>query len=137
MAELVIRDTVIGSVKLKAAASMNANLSSERPSILIVAANASARWGGEAILPLHIFRGLRRAGFEAWMCVGRETKPELDELLGPDAQRVFYVEDTQMHAAFRWIQAHMPLSIGSNPLYYIQVLTTQLRQRKVVRQLVK
>jgi len=116
---------------------MNKKLSSESPSVLVVAANASAHWGGEAILPLHIFRGLRRAGHEAWMCVGRETKPELDELLGADAQRVFYVEDTRMHAAFRWIQDHIPLSMGSNPLYYIQVLTTQLRQRKVVRQLVK
>src|SRR5215510_1147667 len=90
-------------------------MSGQRLSVLVVAANASTRWGGEAILPLHIFRGLRRAGHEAWMCVGRETKPELDELLGADAQRVFYVEDTRMHAAFRWIQDHIPLSMGSNP----------------------
>jgi glycosyltransferase involved in cell wall biosynthesis len=109
----------------------------ERLSVLVVAANASTRWAGEAILPLHIFRGLLRAGHEAWMCVGRETKPELDELLGPDARRVFYVEDTRMHAAFRWIQARMPLWIGSNPLYYLQVLTTQWRQRRVVRRLIE
>ena len=31
----------------------------------------------------------------------------------------------------------MPLSMGSNPLYYVQVLTTQQRQRKVVRRLVE
>ena len=71
------------------------------------------------------------------MCVGRETKPELDELLGLEARRVFYVDDTRMHAAFRWIQARMPLWLGSNPLYYIQLLATQLRQRGVVRQLIK
>lgn len=112
-------------------------MSGERLSVLIVAANASTRWAGEAILPLHIFRGLRKAGHDAWMCVGSETKAELDELLGPDARRVFYVEDTGIHAAFRWIQAYLPMSMGSNPLYYVQVLTTQLRQRKVVRRLVK
>jgi len=105
--------------------------------VLIVAANASTRWAGEAILPLHVFRGLRQAGHEAWMCVGRETKPELDELLGPDAERVFYVDDTGIHAAFRRIQALMPLGMGSNPLYYVQVLATQLRQRALVRQLVE
>jgi hypothetical protein len=65
-------------------------MSGERLSVLIVAANASARWAGEAILPLHIFRGLLKAGHDAWMCVGNETKPELDELLGADAQRVSY-----------------------------------------------
>jgi len=112
-------------------------MSGERLSVLIVAANASTKWAGEAILPLHIFRGLRTAGHDAWMCVGNETKPELDKLLGPDAHRVSYVEDTQMHSAFRWIQARTPSWMGSNPLYYTQVLATQWRQRDAVAQLVK
>jgi glycosyltransferase involved in cell wall biosynthesis len=112
-------------------------MSGERLSVLVVAANASARWAGEAILPLHIFRGLLKARHDAWMCVGNETKPELDELLGPDAQRVFYVEDAQMHSAFRWIQARTPFWMGSSPLYYAQVLATQRRQRDFVSQLVK
>ena len=94
-------------------------MSGERLSVLIVAANASTRWAGEAILPLHIFRGLLKAGHDAWMCVGNETKPELDELLGPDAHRVSYVEDAQMHSAFRWIQARTPSWMGFNPLYAI------------------
>ena len=115
----------------------NQKLSSKQPSVLVVAANASARWGGEAILPLHIFQGLRRAGHEAWICVGRETKPELDELLGSDAQRVVYVEDTRMHAVFRWLQARTPLWMGSNPLYFLQVIVTQLRQRATVLRLVR
>lgn len=112
-------------------------MSGKRLSVLVVAANASERWAGEAILPLHIFRGLLEAGHDAWMCVGNETKPELDELLGSDARRVSYVEDAQMHAAFRWIQARTPSWMGSNPLYYTQVLATQRRQRDVVVQLVK
>jgi glycosyltransferase involved in cell wall biosynthesis len=112
-------------------------MSGEHLSVLIVAANASARWAGEAFLPLQIFRGLLKAGHDAWMCVGNETKPELDELLGPDAQRVFYVEDARMHSAFRWIQARTPLWMGANPLYYPQVLATQWRQRNIVPELVK
>jgi glycosyltransferase involved in cell wall biosynthesis len=112
-------------------------MSRERLSVLVVAANASTKWAGEAILPLHIFRGLLKAGHDAWMCVGNETKPELDELLGPDAHRVSYIEDAQMHSAFRWIQARTPAWMGSNPLYYPQVLATQWRQRCAVAQLVK
>jgi hypothetical protein len=112
-------------------------MSGKRLSVLIVAANASARWAGEAILPLHIFRGLLKAGHDAWMCVGNETKPELDELLGPEARRVSYVEDAQMHSAFRRIQARTPSWMGSHLLYYPQVLATQWRQREAVAQLVK
>jgi hypothetical protein len=112
-------------------------MSGQRLSVLVVAANASTRWAGEAFLPLHIFRGLRKAGHDAWMCVGNETKPELDELLGADAQRVAYVEDAQMHSAFRWIQPRTPSRMGFNPLYYTQVLATQWRQRDVAAQLVK
>src|SRR6516225_11888180 len=89
-------------------------MSGQRLSVLIVAANASARWAGEAILHLHAFRGLLKAGHDAWMCVGNETKPELDELLGLDAQRVSYVDDARMHSAFRCIQARTPLWMGSN-----------------------
>src|SRR5260370_37171964 len=112
-------------------------MSGERLSVLIVAANASTRWAGEAILPLHIFQGLLKAGHDAWMCVGNETKPELDGLLGPDAQRVSYIGDAHMHSAFRWIQARTPSWMGSNPLYYPQVLATQWRQRGAVPELVK
>jgi glycosyltransferase involved in cell wall biosynthesis len=112
-------------------------MSRERLSVLIVAANASASWAGEAIIPLHVFRGLLKAGHDAWMCVGNETKSELDELLGPDAGRISYVEDAHMHSAFRWIQARTPTWMGSLPLYYSQVLATQWRLRGVVPQLVK
>jgi glycosyltransferase involved in cell wall biosynthesis len=112
-------------------------MSGKRLSVLVVAANASAKWGGEAILPLHILKGLLKAGHDAWLCVGNETKPELDEYLGADAQRVHYVEDAKMHSAFRWIQARTPSWMGANALYYPQVLATQWRQRDFVAQLVK
>ena len=71
--------------------------------VLIVAANASAQWGGEAIIPIHLFRGLRAAGHDVRRRVGRETKPELDELLEADRERVEYVDDTRKHALFRWL----------------------------------
>jgi hypothetical protein len=110
------------------AAAMRAAMSGERLSVLIVAANASARWAGEAILPLHIFPGPLKAGHDASMRVGNEAKPELDELLGPDAQRISY-EDAQMHSAFRWSQDRTSLWMGFHPLYYLQVLARQWRQR--------
>jgi glycosyltransferase involved in cell wall biosynthesis len=118
-------------------AGISLEVHADRLKVLVVAANASAKWGGEAILPLHIFQGLRSAGHEAWLCVGRETKTELDELLGPDAERVVYVDDTRMHAIFRWIQDRTPRWMGSNPLYFFQVIVTQIRQRSTVLRLVR
>ena len=41
--------------------------------VLIVAEHASAKFGGEAILPLHYFRGLRRRGIEVWLIVHSRT----------------------------------------------------------------
>jgi hypothetical protein len=63
------------------------------------------------------------------MCVGNEMKPELDELLGPDAQRVSYVEDARMHSGFRWIQAGTPLWLGFNPLPAYHRASANLRRR--------
>jgi glycosyltransferase involved in cell wall biosynthesis len=105
--------------------------------ILVVATNASERWGGEAVLPLHIFRELRRAGHEVWLCVGSETRAELDELLGVDASRVAYVEDTGTHRLTRWLQSRTPRWFTSHPYYFLQVLSTQARQRREVLKLVE
>ncbi len=117
--------------------SLLASTSDDCLRVLIVAANASARWGGEAVLPVHIFRGLRAAGHEAWLCVGRETKPELDELLGPDRSRVVYVEDTRKHAFFRSLDAHSPQWIAPRyTYYYLSALSTLLAQRRTVLRLV-
>ncbi|HEY7300651.1 MAG TPA: glycosyltransferase family 4 protein [Xanthobacteraceae bacterium] len=107
--------------------------SGDRIRVLIVAANASAQWGGEAVIPLHIFRGLRAAGHDAWLCVGSETKAELDELLGPDRLRVVYVEDARKHAFFRWLDAHSPQWVAPRyTYYYLSTLSTLLAQRSTV-----
>ena len=45
--------------------------------VLIVADNASARFGCEAILPLHYFRVLHRRGVDVYIVVHERTKKEL------------------------------------------------------------
>jgi hypothetical protein len=49
--------------------------------ICIVADNASARFGGEAILPLHYFRQLRQRGIEVWLVAHDRVRAELETLL--------------------------------------------------------
>ena len=45
--------------------------------ILIVADHASARFGGEAVLPIHYFRELRARGLPVWLLTHARTRDEL------------------------------------------------------------
>jgi hypothetical protein len=71
------------------------------------------------------------------MCVGNETKPELDELLSSDAERVSYVEDARMYAIFRWIQARTPIWMGSNLLYSARSQRLPSRRHRPATQFIR
>ena len=71
--------------------------------VLVVAEHASAKFGGEAILPLNYFLFLREAGIEAWLLVHDRTRNELDKLLGADADRVRYIEDNSLNISCQWL----------------------------------
>ena len=72
-------------------------MSNGHPRVLIVADHASARFGGEAVLPLHYYRLLRARGVETWMVVHERTREELSRLFPGDADRIHYVPDTRAH----------------------------------------
>src|SRR5258708_39452367 len=46
--------------------------------VVIVAEHASLKFGGEAALPLHYFRVLRRRNVAAWLVVHERTRSELE-----------------------------------------------------------
>src|SRR5262249_29995174 len=68
--------------------------------IVIVAANVSTRFGGEAILPWHYFRLLRKRGVQAWLVSHERTQLELTRLLPQEADRMVFVPD---RLAQRWL----------------------------------
>src|SRR5262245_37126584 len=72
-------------------------MTSPPPRVLLVAEHASARFGGEAILPLHYFRVLRARGVETWMIVHERTRDELTALFPTDKDRLYFVPDQPMH----------------------------------------
>ncbi len=110
------------------------NLETMYPRILIVGEHASAKFGGEAILPLNFFRFLREAGLEAWLLVHARTRQELDSLLGDDASRVLYIEDNLLNIACYRIGCLMPDRVADFTLGAISQLHNQLRLRKIARQ---
>jgi len=105
--------------------------------IVIVAANVSTRFGGEAILPWHYFRLLRKRGVQAWLVSHERTQLELTTLLPQEADRMLFVPD---RLAQRWLHKMskpLPQRITNVTLGWIVGLYTGVMQRKIVRDLVR
>ena len=65
--------------------------------IVIVAQNASTKFGGESLLPLNYFRILRSRQIETWLVVHARTQAELEALFPEDCDRMHFVPDTWVH----------------------------------------
>jgi glycosyltransferase involved in cell wall biosynthesis len=105
--------------------------------VLIVAEHASARFGGEAILPLHYFRLLRRRGIDARLVVHARTRDELTSLFPDDLSRISFVPDTKLHVLLdRWGK-RMPPVVEHITVGWLSRLITQQVARKMSRRLVR
>jgi len=105
--------------------------------VCIVADNASVRFGGEAILPLHYFRLLRQRGIEAWLVAHERVRVELESLLPGERDRMRFVPDTAFHRVlFRFSQL-LPRRIAESTAGLAMLMYTQWTQRSVVRQLIR
>lgn len=104
--------------------------------VLIVAVHASMRFGGEASLPVHWFRGLRARGIEAWLLVHERTREELRELLGADIERVHFAPDRRLHKLLWRMGRRIPARIRTFTTELLIRLTTQMDLRRRARALV-
>jgi glycosyltransferase involved in cell wall biosynthesis len=103
--------------------------------VVIVAEHASARFGGEAALPLHYFRVLRQRGADVWLVVHARTRAELQALF-PGEPRIHYVEDSWFHL-WMWRIGHwIPHRIDYFTAAFAMRLATQWSQRRIVQRLV-
>src|SRR4051812_7563823 len=62
--------------------------------VLIVCEHASERFGGEASLPLHYFRVLRKRGIEAWLIVHSRVRDEILVSMPDQLDRITFMPDT-------------------------------------------
>ncbi len=107
----------------------------EQLRVLIVAEHASARFGGEAALPLHYFRVLRQRKINVWLLAHARTRNELIEIF-PGEQRILYVEDTFFDILMWRIGAWMPSRIAYATAGFASRVSTQLRQRRIIKKMV-
>lgn len=109
---------------------------SASPRVLIISENASVRYGGEAILPWHYFRLLRRRGVEAWLVVHSRTRAELTGLLPEEADRMYFLPDTATNKLAWRLGRFLPARLSDFTLGFVSRLTTQLAARKLARRLI-
>ncbi len=112
-------------------------LANAAPRVLIVAEHASAKFGGEAVLPLHYFRLLRERGVPAWLVVHDRTRSELERLLPEEISRVSFIEDTWAHRWLWRLGQSLPDRIAHFSTGLCMRVITQITQRQVVKALVK
>ncbi|MBT9597779.1 MAG: glycosyltransferase family 4 protein [Vitreoscilla sp.] len=104
--------------------------------VLIVAEHASARFGGEAALPMHYFRVLLRRGLPVWLITHARVRAELVEAYPNDQHRIRYVEDTALHRWLWRLGEPLPARLSYITTGFLSRFMTQWRQRAVARRLV-
>ncbi len=105
--------------------------------ICIVAEHASTRFGGEAILPVHYFRLLRSRGLATWLVVHSRTRKELEELFPHDLDRIRFIPDAWLQKVSFRLSTFLPRRLAEATCGVFNQAVTQLRQRKVVRELIR
>jgi glycosyltransferase involved in cell wall biosynthesis len=104
--------------------------------VLIVAEHASARFGGEAILPLHYFRLLRSRGVPVWLISHARTRAELETLFPDHGGRLRFVRDTSAHRALWRFGSRLPHRVDLATSGYASHLLTQVLARRLARRLI-
>jgi glycosyltransferase involved in cell wall biosynthesis len=105
--------------------------------VLIVADNATTRYGGEARLPLHYFRYLLKRGIDVQLVVHERCKSELQQSLGNDMKKVHIIPDLAILRVLNVISKKLPARVAVLTSTALLLLVTQLLQRKLVKNLVR
>ena len=105
--------------------------------IIIAADNASARFGGEAFIPLNYFRLLLARKEDVRLVVHARTKAELTELFPNDIDRLYFVDDTILHKTLSRLGRLLPRRLADATTGLLMHLSTQFAQRRIIRKLTK
>lgn len=110
--------------------------STHLPRVLIVAEHASARFGGEAILPLHYFRVLRARGVDVHLLVHERTRDELLERFPDDHDRIHFTPDRKIQVWLYHLGHKLPHRVDVLTCAAISHAITQRDQKRCARQLI-
>ena len=104
--------------------------------VVIVAEHASAKFGGEAFLPLNYFRLLRSRQIETWLVSHMRTQLELEALFPDAIDHMHFVADTWVHRALYHTGKLLPRRVAESTTGLLLHLYTEVTQRRMVQKLV-
>lgn len=107
------------------------------PRVLIVAPNASSRFGGEAFLPLMYFRILRQRGYPARLLTHSRNRADLGAALAEHVDDVSFVEDTALHRAIWRSGRAFPPWIQETAFAFLLAGLDGICQARIIRRLVR
>ena len=104
-----------------------------KPPILIVAGNASARSGGESILPLHYFTHLAARGWPVTLIAHERNREELCAHLPDLVDQMRFTADTALQRLAWRLGRHFPGAIEEHVFGNLIELGNSLQLRRLVR----
>ena len=104
--------------------------------ILIVAQNASTVYGGEAVLPVHYFRGLRALGHSVELIAHERNRADLEAHFGSGCEALHFIPDTKLHRLIWQIGERFPAKIEEALFGNLMLLLTEVYQKRMIRDLV-
>jgi glycosyltransferase involved in cell wall biosynthesis len=104
--------------------------------VLIVAEHASARFGGEAALPLHYLRVMLARGLPVWLITHARVREELLALFPNAHNQMIFIEDSNLHRWMWRLGSRLPARLSYFSTGFVSRLSTQLAQRRLARELI-
>lgn len=104
--------------------------------ILIVAANASSVFGGEAFLPLKYFQILLKRGYQVRLIAHERNRKNLEKYLGDNVQ-IYFIEDSIYHRAIWQTGKLLPAILRTVLSGTALNVINEIYQARIIRQLVE
>jgi glycosyltransferase involved in cell wall biosynthesis len=107
------------------------------PNVLIVAIQASASFGGESVLPLHYYKGLKEKKTPVKMVVHERTKDELNIIFHGDCKDITFIKDTWFHKFLYKFSTYLPSRIYSITFGLLLDLVTEATLKAAAKEIIK
>lgn len=105
--------------------------------IVIVASNASRRFGGEAFIPFNYFRLLLARGEDVHLVAHARNRDELYQEFSQHSERLHFARDTAFHRGLIWLSRYLPRRVADITCGLAIHLSTQWAQRRLIIDLMK
>lgn len=111
-------------------------MSSSRLKILMIAEDASAIFGGEAMLALHYFRRLRARGVDVRLLTHARNRDPLLAMLPEESGRIDFAPDSFLHRLLWQVGRRLPVAAGRVVTGPLMKFLSQCHFRRIAKRII-